>query len=155
MDAQWFSSFDNATNSELIGLENGTGFLQKATSSGTTVLANNRSYNNLHFICCITVNAALNELKAYINGVLVATVPHTPSAAITYLLGADGTPLANFFNGYIQEVLFFNKTITGGEVNQLVTYLQTKWNFQPSLLLDNGGFILRAAAPGGSKLLRD
>lgn len=155
MDEQWFSSFDNATNSELIGLENGTGFFQKATNSGTAILANNRSYNNLHFICAVTVNVTNSELRAYINGVLVATVSHTATAAINYVLGSDGTPLANFFNGYIQEVLFFDKTLGGGEVNQLTNYLQTKWNFQSSLLLENGGFMLLSSGIGGSKILLD
>lgn len=75
------------------------------------------------------------RLKMRINGVTetltfsanVGTA--TSAAANTFYVGSDGTgPAANYYSGYVAELLIWTRTLSSTEITQVETYLANKWN---------------------------
>lgn len=51
----------------------------------------------------------------------------TSASANTLYVGADASPAANPFAGYIGELLLWNRTLSTTEITNVESYLSTKW----------------------------
>jgi len=73
------------------------------------------------------------RLKFRINGVdqsltFTANVgTATSGSANTLFVGADSSPPANPFHGYIGEMMIWTRTLSAAEITQVETYLSDKW----------------------------
>lgn len=51
----------------------------------------------------------------------------TSGSANTLNVGADDSGSANFFNGYLGEIMIWTRTLSTTEITQVETYLKNKW----------------------------
>lgn len=153
MDAERFLALASGANEQAFGLNPTTFFLEHEDNVDTTTIADNRAYSNFHFVFAWRTNPDLNQMTTFVNNVEISTLPDTPLNSFFRIIGAKETPAGNYFNGYLQEVLVYDAALSFSQISSLTTYLLEKWNFQPTLLLEDGGRFLLEDGTGGAGLL--
>ncbi len=88
--------------------------------------------NNVPYIFTTKFDGTTNN--AYLNGV-IATTPVTTTGSFNttnYLVGARyfGSTATTFYNGYIGEIIVYNRALSDFERGQIETYLSKKWSIK-------------------------
>lgn len=113
------------------------GIIRKNTDANSSAALGNWTMNKPSILTG-TVDFNLPTYnKAYRDGVFVSQAATSPTAGVTewnamynVTIGGEIIPSLNvwMFDGYIYEVMMFNKALTGSELDLIHNYLKQKWN---------------------------
>jgi hypothetical protein len=163
----WFNAASGETDGNLIqlaSLYNGYGWClpplaidaSKITAysynSATITAADNVSIATGNWYHAASTWDSTNGLKLYVNGILRTTTPqaaYTASGASNYIrLGFGGNGCVGdqgYFNGTLDQIQVWNRSLTSTEVQQiynshLVKYNSSTWNFNNNQTLSYGNY---------------
>jgi len=120
--ATWFLSFNDSGygNRTLVGLDSGNIYLYVSGSISTTHRVADGHWHNI----CLTVDHLAGETKVYVDGVdeINHVVSLDMSASDLFTIGAEwdaGPVVGDFFDGRIDEVACWNKTLSALDVQEI------------------------------------
>lgn len=129
---RYFLAFNSASgNSSMLNI-NSIGELNHFDNVGESLLISTSQINNHNIF--ITTHSA-STLSPYLNGVAHSTVVDTlVTDANRFSIGQeyDGASTSNYYGGYIQEIIVYNRVITLCERKQIEDYLGLKWGISVS-----------------------
>lgn len=148
-----FSSTAGASDRMTISI-NANGFLTCGIYDGAWT-AKSVEFHNTETQHVVTMSRKAGVTTAYVNGDELILTAETPTAITTVdtVIGArtDGTlPL----DGYISEIIVYNKALGFSERAQVLNYLKGKWNTGINTLADIQGGILWLNAQDTSSLIK-
>lgn len=107
----------------------GSGYSQdrlRFYNQGTVIYANLRAENNIVLMSEV-LNSSTGYLQAFVNGYRWGNSSTTNYTFTDYVIGNDMTS-GDFFNGYICEIIIFNRALSDQERLQVDFYLARKWD---------------------------
>ncbi|MCE3254704.1 MAG: hypothetical protein K0R25_198 [Rickettsiaceae bacterium] len=126
-------SVDNNSTSLVLAIDNdGSGTLR--TFRGTNLSSVTNPGSNVSYIFSTSFDGSNNT--SYLNGAAGTTVASSGSFSINgIIIGARyiAASPANFFNGFVGELIVFNRTLSTQERNDVLEYLGKKWNIDVTL----------------------
>jgi len=94
-------------------------------NQGTQIYVNLRAENNIVLMSEV-LNSSTGYLQAFVNGYRWGNSSTTNYTFTDYVIGNDMTS-GDFFNGYICEIIIFNRALSDQERLQVDFYLARKW----------------------------
>ena len=95
-------------------------------NNGTAIYVNLRAENNIVLMSEV-LNSSTGYLQGFVNGYRWGNSSTTNYTFTDYVVGNDMTD-GDFFNGYICEVIIFNRVLSDQERLQIDFYLARKWD---------------------------
>lgn len=111
-----------------------------AGSSGDTSWGTSQAFGDT-VLSSVIMDSSNTKLRVNRNQVSTGIRTTWSGTGASEYIGSDGASPALRFQGYICEILVFNRALTGRELNQVEQYLAAKWGISKAVDKDNEGLV--------------